>query len=200
MTPPKEPVLTATARLAPDTLVLGCRVRNATDTEYGLFARIPETFPDGCLRLSPHVAYVELADGVLRVAKCILPVPEGLNVAGRQAPLAVRVPAGAEWEEEIHLPIPVRVCHPYRRALIAAENPGADVNPQEPKAVKDVEVIFGAFPITPEVNLAPASPAFPTVFRVWPPGVAAARQVLLVRRLTTPAEVLVLDYGVTKPG
>jgi hypothetical protein len=200
MTAPNEPVLTVTARLAPDALVLGCRVRNPTGTDYGLFVRIPETFPDGCLRLSPHVAYVELADGVLRVAKCILPVPEGLNVAGRLAPLAVRVPAGAEWEEEVHLPIPVRVCQPYRRALIAAENPGADVNPEEPRMTKTVEVVLGAFPITHEVNLAPVSPAFPTLFRVWPPGVAAARQVLLTRQVATPSEVLVLDYGVTKPG
>ena len=118
----------------PDALVLGCRVRNPADTDWGLFTRIQETFPDGSLKLSPDTAYVDLADGVLRVGKYILPVPEGLNPAVRHVPLAARVPAGAEWEEEIRLPIPARVCQPYRRALIAAANPGADVNPQEPQS------------------------------------------------------------------
>jgi hypothetical protein len=198
MTAPKEPVLTVAARLLPDALILACRVRNPADTDWGLFARIKETFPDGSLKLSPDTAYVDLADGVLRVGKYILPVPEGLRVAERHAPLAVRVPAGAEWAEEIRLPIPVRVCQPYRRALLAAANPGADVNPDEPHAVMKVEVTLGAFPVDSHVNLIPVSPAFPTVFRVWPPG--AIHQVLLTRQVATPAEVLVLDYGVTKAG
>ena len=110
----------------------------------------------------------------------------------------IRRAAKADAGEEVRLPVPVRVCHPYARALMAGANPGADVNPEVPRGVRAVEVTLGAFPVTPEVTLIPVSPAFPTTFRPWPPG--HVRQVLLTRRVALPTEVVVLDYGVTKPG
>lgn len=192
------PMLTVTARQSPDTLVLTCRVSNRSGTDYGLFARIPETFADGSLKLSPHTAYIAVADGVLVVGKYFLPIPEGLKVAERHIPLAVLIPNGSNWEEQIVLPIPVRVCQPYTRALLAGTSPGADVNPEQPKLVRMVRVVLGAFPITPEVILTPVSPAFPTVFEVWPPAVADL-QVLLDWELPTPSEVMVLDYGIQRP-
>lgn len=194
----RPPALSVTVRQQPFGLTLSCRVANLSDTEFGLFTRLEEVFPDGTLRLSADAAYIELVGDTLRVEKSILAVPDGLRVAERTAPLATRLLPQGEWQEDITLHAPVRVCHPYRRAVLAAANPGADVNPEEPKAVREIEVVFGAFPLT-DVNLTPVSPAFPAVCRAWPPGVALARQVLLTRKVPLTAELLVLDYGVTKP-
>lgn len=200
MTVSKPPLLSVAVRLQQFGLTLSCRIANPSDTEWGLFTRIEDTFPDGSFRLSPDVAYVELVGEVLRVEKSVLAVPDGLQVAVKKVPLVARLPTGAEWAEDIRLPVPVRVCHPYRRAVLLAGQPGgSDANPEEPKTVREVEVVIGAFPLLPDVNLEPLSPSFPALFRAWPAGVAAARQVRLTRKVPVPADLMVLDYGVVKP-
>jgi hypothetical protein len=195
----KPPELTVTARLSQYELVLSCRFRNVSGGDLAVATRLYDTYPDGSLRLTPSTAYLEVKDGVLVVEKSDLAVPEGLQVAERVMPLVSRVPNMEEWKEDLRLPVPPRVCHPYRRALVAAADPGSDVNADTPKAVTEVEVVFGAYPLAADLNLSPVSPAFPNVFHIFPPGVAGSRQVLLKARVKLPGELMVLDYSATKP-
>lgn len=197
MSTPRPPILTASVRQRTGALGLECRVENVSSTDWGLFARIHDTYSDGCLRLSPNAAYIEFVDGLLRVGRYVLPIPQGLQVAERIYPLAVRLLAGTTWEEEIRLTVPVRVCQPYKRALLAGANVGADVNPDQPKTAQKLELTLGAFPITEDVMLTPVSPAFPTIFDVWPPAVFDS-QVLLTRKLPLTPPVMVLDYGIVR--
>jgi hypothetical protein len=195
----KPPELAVTPRLSQYELVLTCRFRNLTGGDLALATRLSDTHPDGSLRLTPAAAYLEVRDGVLVVEKSVLAVPEGLQVAERVVPLVSRVPNLEEWQEEIRLPVPPRVCHPYRRALLAAANIGGDVNADTPAVVDEVEVVFGAYPLADDLALSAVSPAFSNVFHIFPPGVAASRQMLLKKRVKLSGELLVLDYGVTKP-
>lgn len=195
----KVPELAVTARLSQYELVLSCKVRNLTGGDLALATRLYDTSPDGSLRLTPAAAYLEVTGGVLVVEKSDLAVPEGLQVAERVMPLVSRVPNLEEWKEDLRLPVPPLVCHPYRRALMAAADPGADVNADSPVTVTEVEVVFGAYPLADDLNLSPVSPAFPNVFHIFPPGVAGSRQVLLRKRLKLTAPMVVLDYSGTKP-
>jgi hypothetical protein len=195
----KPPELGVTARLAQYELVLSCRFRNLTGGDLAVATRLYQTNPDGSLNLVPSAAYLDVKGGVLVVEKSILAVPEGLRVAERVAPLVSRVPNLAAWQEDIRLPVPPRVCHPYRRALAAAADPGADVNADSPVSVSEVEVVFGAYPLADDLNLSPVSPAFPNVFHIFPPGVASSRQMLLRKRVKLTAPIVVLDYSATKP-
>lgn len=196
----RPPVLLVTVRPAAAALTVSYRVSNVTGDEWGVFTRLPEKATDGSLKLSADTAFVEVADGRLRVEKGILDVPDGLKVAVRSAPFVSRLAAGQEWQEDIRLPLPLKVSHPYRRALVVATAPGGSaVVPQEPVMVREVEVVIGVFPVMPDVNLRPVSPATPTLFVVYPPGVAADRQVQLRQKVKLPDELLALDYGVVKP-
>ena len=132
------PVLTVAVRQSAQSLTLACKVRAPTSVDYGVFHRIVDFYPDGAYRLSADTAYIEVVGDTLRIEKSCLAIPKELQVAEKSLPWAVKVPAGVEWEEEIRLTLPVRVCHPYRRAILAGKNPGADVNPEEPKTIRKI--------------------------------------------------------------
>lgn len=194
-----SPKLTCGFRLLENVLVFDLRITNPTSADWGVFGRLKATFPDGSFHLSPNLVYIDLIDDILKVGKFVLPVPEGLNVGGRQAPWVLKLAAGKELAEEVRVPVPVSVCQPYRRAKLAAEVPGADVVADQRREVKEVEFVLGAFPLTAEMRLTPISPAYPTVFEVWPPGLALDGQKLLSQRLQLPTPIAVLDYRVVPP-
>jgi hypothetical protein len=192
----KDLLFEITAGLRAATLAITCRVWNMSSAPIGLFARIPETFPDGSLKLSANSAYITLLNDVLQVGRYLLPVPEPLKVAVRHVPLAMIVAPRAMWEEEIHLPIPVRVCQPYQRALMVGANPGANIHVKVPKIARRLEVTLGVFPFPEELTMIPISPEYPTIYKPWPPG--QIEQVLLTREIAMSADVKVLDYGAEK--
>jgi hypothetical protein len=191
--------LACTLRQEPAAIRLSYALKNGSGATVGLFNRIQGVHLDGRLNLSADVVYVDFVDGVLELAKRVLPVPEGLKVSERLMPHVTRLEAGQEFKEELVVPVPVAVNQPYRRALLAGKNPGADVVADKPVGAHTVLFSLGVFPIPAEMRLMPVSPAYPKIFHVWPPGPALSGQVVLTHRASLAAPVAVHDYRVVPP-
>jgi hypothetical protein len=189
--------LACTFRQEPAAIRLAYAVKNAGGAPVGLFNRIQARHLDGRLNLSPDVVYVDLVDGVLELAKRVLPLPEDLMLTERLLPRVTRLEAGQEFKEELLVPVPVAVKQPYRRALLAGENRDGDVVADKPDKAHTVLFSLGVFPITAEMKFRPVSPAYPTVF--WAPGSAAAEQVVLTHRTKLAAPLAVHDYRLVLP-
>ena len=188
--------LTCTLRQEPAAIRLSYAVKNWSGAPVGLFNRIQTVHLDGRPNLSPHLVYVDFVDGVLELAKRVLPLPDDLMVTGRRLPHVTRLEAGQEFQENLVVPVPVAVNQPYRHGLLASKNPGGDVVADKPVQAHTVLLSLGVFPITAEIKLTPVSPAYPQIFRLWPPGSAVAGQVVLTHRAKMAAPLMVHDYRV----
>ena len=153
---------------------------------------------DGRLNLPPDLIYVDVKDNLLELSKIVLPIPKGLQVA-EALPGVTKVDAGKEFKEEVTLRVPVEVFQTYRPALLKGQNPTADIVADKALKVEQIQVNIGAFALDAHTNLVPMSPAYPDVFRVWPPGPAADHQVVLTYQMKLPAPLAVLDYRVVPP-
>jgi hypothetical protein len=191
--------LTCALRQEPAAIRLAYAVKNGSGTPVGLFNRIQTIHLDGRLNLSPDLVYVDIVDGVLELAKRVLPVPDDLMVTERRLPHVTRLEAGQQFQEELVVPVPVAVNQPYRRALLAAENRGGDVVADMPVQAHTVLFSVGVFPITAEMRLRHVSPSYPRAFFVWPPGPAVQGQVVLTQRVKLAAPLAVYDYRVVPP-
>jgi hypothetical protein len=189
--------LTCNLRQEPGAIRLSYAVKNGSGAPIGLFNRIKGDYLDGRANLSPDVVYVDYLDGVLDLTKRVLPIPDGLKVSERLKPCVTRLEAGQEFKEEVVVPVPVEVTQPYRRALLAGKNSGADVLADKPVQAQAVLFSLGVFPITAEMRFMPVSPAYPGIF--WAPSQASAEQVVLTHRTKLAAPLTVLDYRVVPP-
>jgi hypothetical protein len=192
--------LECTARAEGATLRVAYRVRNGERTDVGVFHRLPAVRLDGAHDLHPSCAYVALESGTLVLRKAVLVPPPGMHVNATQVPLAAKLAPGQTLAEEMVLPVPVPVCHPFVRAVLAAGAPsGGDVVARRPVTAAAVRFEIGVFTAAGDAptQFLPVSPAFPDVFRPWPPGPAVAGQVILHQ--TVPVQVQVLDYEVVPP-
>lgn len=180
-----------TCRIAPvnGSLEVTYSIENRTGEELGAFNRIKAVRIDATSDFSPNNAYVDYEDGKLLIRKMALPLPPGLQAGGYAPPNASRIPAGETFTETFALPIPVRVCNPFKRATIRGEVV-ADV----PVSAREVEVVIGVFPCGAGCQLTSEHPAFPDVFTAVPPGEALRRQVSLTWPFSCDPPIPVLDY------
>jgi hypothetical protein len=190
---------TCTLMVEPPALRLTYIVKNGSAAPIGLFNRIQGVHFDGRVNLSPELIYSDIQGKILELSKMVLPIPEGLQVSERVLPHVMKVDPGKEFKEEIALRVPVEAFQPYRRALLQGQNPEADVVADKPAKAEEVQVNLGVFAVTPQMKLVPVSPAYPDVFRVWPPGPAFEGQVVLGQRIKLAAPLAVLDYRVAPP-
>src|SRR5262249_33729181 len=146
--------------------------------------------------LSPHLVYVDFEDGVLELAKRVLPLPDDLMVTGRRLPHVTRLEAGQEFQEALVVPVPVAVNQPYRRGLLASKNPGGDVVADKPGQAHTAVPCLEVFSIAAELKPPPVPPAYPQTFRLGPPAPAVAGQVVLTHRAKLAASLAVHDYRV----
>lgn len=180
-----------TLALEPAALVVTYSIENEEDRDLGVFNRIPASRLDATSDFSPNHAYVDLEGGVLGVRQMALPVPKGLHVAAYSMPFATRIEPGKRLQETIRLPRPVRVCHPFKRALLKGE-----VVADTKAEATSVRVEIGIFLTGDDCRLIQEHPAFPDVLSASPPGPARLKQISLVWTFDLQAPLDVLDYRV----
>lgn len=174
---------------SPAAIQISYTIHNGGVHDVGIFNRIQRVHPDGTISFDADTAYVELSGGVLFVSKMALPIPPGLNMAAYVPPHASRVAAGSAFTETISLLLPIKVMHPFRRAMLKGQVV-ADV----PASATAVEFRVGAFPCDEQCRLVADNPAHPEALAVSPPGPAVARQELLSQRFSLREPIVVLDY------
>lgn len=190
---------TCTIKVEPPALRLAYAVKNGGNAPVGLFNRLEGVHMDGRVNLSPDLIYVDVQGTVLELSKLVLPIPQGLQMSEQALPHVTKLDAGKEFKEEITLRVPVEVFQPYRRALLKGQNPEADIVADKPMKADAVQFSLGVFAVDSHMKFVPVSPAYPDVFRVWPPGPALDGQVLLIYRTKIPAPLAVLDYRIVPP-
>ena len=173
------------------------RLRNTGNVDLGLFARLPDADP--ARSYAPDLFYVDIVAEVLHLRKMVLPVPPGLQMAERQPPGVTILRAGTEEQGAVGLAQPVRVWNPYRQAVMVGQAGGKPVAATRPHRVVELAVSFGVFTLVPEERLMPLSPDHPEVYRLWPPGPAMQRQVVLTDHLPLPHAATALDYETQPP-
>ncbi len=170
-------------------------IKNHTGEDLGIFNRIPITNLDGTVNYSPDSVYVDLENSVLLIRKMALPIPEELSVAEHVVPFVTVVRDGAEYNESFSVPIPVKVCNPYTKALLAAKSPGSEIVAIEKKMATSIQVCIGVCSLGADIRIHPVSRVYTDIFRIWPPGVCVDRQVILSIKFDLEKPILVLDYG-----
>lgn len=173
------------------------RIRNTGSADLGLFARLPDADP--ARSYAPELFYVDIVAEVLHLRKMVLPVPPGLQMAERQPPGVTVLRAGAEERGSVVLAQPVHVWNPYRQAVMVGQAGGKRVAASLPRRIAGLAVSFGVFTMVPEERLLPLSPDRPEVFRLWPPGPAMQRQVVLTDHLALPHAAIAFDYETQPP-
>lgn len=180
-----------------DVTTTGLRVSytllNRTGITIGVFNRIMTVGADGTRNFLPENVYVQWENSQLHLRKMALPPPEGLEMTVRLLPHATRLEANATEHEEFVLALPVKVNHPYQRALLAGANPKAEIVAAEPRATKDIVFSLGVFPCDQPNLLQPVS-AFPGVYRISNPGYADSHQLVVTRQTALQTPITVLDY------
>ncbi len=177
-------------------ITVSWRLRNISGAEAGVFNHIQGLNLDDTLCFDSDLVYVDFADGLLRLSKRPLPVPEGLAMAETVEPFVSRLPTAGDIEERFTLPTPVRVANPLRRADLAADDPQGAVVADMPVEANAIQFEVAAFRVRPETKLRflPVSPAFPHVHRYWPPALQPDDMMLFVHRTELRAPLAVLDY------
>lgn len=175
-----------------DRLEVGCRLANGRGEEVAVLDRIRGTAVDGAPTYAPDSVYVDLEGPLLRLTKGALPVPEGRFPSIYQIPDARLVPAGGTCELSFAVPIPVRVCNPFKRAG------RGQVVASRPAVAREVLVGVGIVPAGKSCVFIRENPAFPDVVSVhWldaRPGVALEDQSLFSERFALEEDLPVLDY------
>lgn len=163
--------------------------------DVGLFNRIPQVMPDGTLRFSPDLAWIERdLSGTLRVALRALTIPKGLRMTAQVPPQCSRIAPGASHREVTRLALPVIEMHPYKRAVLAGATPG-EITADVPLHAARLSFTLGAFAVVGDVHLSSEHPAFPEVWSPTPRAIAG--QDLFVRDFDLARPIDVLGYRVT---
>jgi hypothetical protein len=167
---------------------------NGEGVEVLLYNRLSIVSPDGSSsRVDPNAAYVELLGETLHVRKMVLPLPPGLQAAEKLSPYLSKVAPGETVRERLVFPLPVKVEQPYRRALLQSKAPpGHRVSASRAASAKALTHSLGMVTLGPGERLIEVEPL---VYRIWPPGPAADRQVVLEETVDRAAQpIAVLDY------
>lgn len=172
------------------------RVQNSSGSSIGLFNRIMSTKLDDRPHFSTRSVYIDYEQPVLHLKKMVLPLPEGLAMSELILPLVSILENGEEFVEKFILPVPVAVCNPLDRAILAAANPKAAIVANDMHDATAIRFSLGLFKVDqiPNVQLLPFSPAFPTIFRVWPPGPAVDKQIILTDKIALDSPISVGVY------
>jgi len=196
------PILSCVIRQESGALHLAYEVKNTGNLDVGLFDQIMSVRLDGVPEFPTRNVYIDWIDqedrdaGMLHLQKCVLPVPEGLQMAERPVPYVTLLKHDEKVKREFSVPIPIAVCNPLRRAVLSASAQDAEVLPRMKKTVRVVRFSVGAFFSDAQTQFIPISPDYPGVFRVWPPGPPADRQILLTEDTTVDEPLTTLDYQV----
>lgn len=159
-----------------------------------LYNRLSVVSADGSSsHVDPNAAYVELEGQSLHVRKMVLSLPPGLQAAERLTPHLCKVEPGASFHERLSFPLPVKVEQPYRLALAQSRAPsGHRVSASRAASATELVFSLGAVLLAAGERLIEVEPG---VHRIWPPGPAVDRQVVLLQRIDCSAQpVAVLDY------
>jgi len=172
-------------------------LHNASGASFGVYDRIMSIGIDDSPRFLPENVYVDFEDPVLHLRKMAIPIPEGLAMSEVVPPLVSILDKGAEVHEKFTLPVPVAVCNPYKRAMLAGAAPDAAIIANKPASASSIQLSLGVFNAheIQNVHLLPFSPAYPTVFRVWPPGPPIDHQIILAKKIDLHTPIAVGDYA-----
>ena|SRR5690348_6617552 len=182
-------------RLGSGVLDVHFSIMNETTRQYGCFCRLPSVSLDGTPAYLPDTVYVDFQDESARLSKLVLPVPEGLKVTERVLPGIVLIPSHERLIERIAVTLPIVANNPYRQALLISKAGGRTIAPVVPRTVTEVTLAIGVFETSDAEKYLPISPAYPRVFRIWPPGGAVMRQIVLTATAPLDSPVPALDYG-----
>jgi hypothetical protein len=170
-------------------------IENRTDADLGVFNRLRALRPDGTTDFSPDIVYADLEADAIHLRKMALPIPKGLQVGAYVPPNASKIGAGDLLKETFTVPIPIRVCHPFKKAMVKGE-----VVADKLESAGKVVVSIGVFPLGADCRLIQEHPAFPDVLSAFPPHPALSRQVVLSQDFLLDPPLAVLDYrGVDWP-
>ena len=175
-----------------DRLELGYRIFNGRSDEVAVLDQIRGVGIDGAPDYAPGAVYVDLEGPLLRLTKGTLPVPEGVFPGVYPIPDARLIAAGASREQRFDVPVPVKVCNPFRR-----RGHGQVVAAREAVA-REVLVGVGVVPSGKSCAFTRSNPAFPDVVSVlWleaRPGVQLDCQTIFSERFPLDEDLPVLDY------
>ena len=101
-------------RVADQTLDLEYKIKNIRNKPIYLFNVLWDWDKTGQYVASPNPVYACLKqDGLVHLAKQILPLPRNRKVELRIVPFATKVEPGQEYGEKLELPLPLREYNPY---------------------------------------------------------------------------------------
>ena len=182
-------------RLGSDVLDVHFSITNDTAHQYGCFCRLPSVSLDGAPAYLPDTTYVDFEGDTARLGKLMLPVPEGLQVTSRVLPGILLIRDQGRLNERTAVTIPIVANNPYRQALLISKAEGKTIAPVVPRTVTSVTLAIGMFETGDDEKYLPISPAYPRVFRVWPPGGVVMKQIVLTATAPLDRPVPALDYG-----
>lgn len=183
------------ARVEASAVVVDYRLTHQGEGELGVFDRLSSTAADGASHLLPETVYVDPEGHVLHLKKLVLPKPEGLQMAAQIVPGIVILRQGETLAEQIRVPVPVPANNPNRLAMLVNEAGGATFHASQPAEATAVRLSLGIFRHEGSEKLIELSPAFPGVYRIWPPGPSVARQVVVSADAPLAPPVTMLDYA-----
>lgn len=178
----------------PSELVVEYTFTNGEGQTALLYNRLSIVSADGSSsHIDPHAAYVELSGATLHVRQVVLALPPGLQAAERLSPYLSKVEAGQCVKEKVVLPLPVKVDQPYLRALLQSKAPaGHRISASRPAQATSVTFSLGMVVLAQGERLIETDPG---VYRIWPPGPAMGRQVVLEETMDSAKALMdVLDY------
>jgi hypothetical protein len=140
---------------------------------------------------SPGNLYSDLDGATLQLRKKVPPVPEGVAAAERPLPYVTRLSPKETFSEEFLLPIPIRLSPAFAGRAPAAPSRPATVAETTSQAER-VVYSLGVFRSDSGIRFLPVPESQPGVFRVWPPGPCADRQVVLKQTATLDKPIPVL--------
>jgi hypothetical protein len=178
-----------------DALIVSYGIDNRSSMDIGAFDRQRVTRLDGTNDFSDDLVYADLEGSDLHLRKMALPLLAGLQISAYVPPNASLIPAETKRDVTFRVPVPVRMCHPFKRALLRGE-----VIADVPAEAHSVIVEIGIFICGGSCRFESEHPAFPEVLSVIPPGPALASQSVLSQRFPLDRPLPVLDYrGVPWP-
>ena len=178
-------------------LLVEYRISNQSDQTIGIFNRLPVIAIDGARSYPPDAVYVDFKDGALLLQKLVLPIPDGLSMAMREAPDVTRLLPNEKIQERFGIALPAKAQNPLRRAAMVGAARGAEVAADDPKTAHQVVVSVGFFPSEPTYRFTSISNDLHDTYRVWPPGPSVDHQQILSKTIVLKEPIRVLDYRVT---
>lgn len=183
------------AQVTPDALVINWQLRNDGVVDYGVFSKIRQLLPDGTYSFPTHIAWIEVSDdGLLRISKSALPVPEQINLSAYVPPYCAKLPAGGTLAERVVLARPLLEMQPMKRMVVQSRPPAGQVTADIPIEIRQATFGIGIFPMAEPCRLVAEHPAFPDALTVLPPGSALREQRLVEHRFSLPPGFTVLRY------